>query len=51
MSIYATLWKLKFPKDGDIIQGCEWIEVIAQAVPAHVGSPQTSRGESALPSQ
>jgi len=30
---------LKFPKEGDIIQGCEWIEVIAQAVPAHIGSP------------
>ena len=44
MSIYATLWKLKFPKEGDIIQGCEWIEVIAQAVPAHVGSPTPGCG-------
>jgi hypothetical protein len=24
MSIYATLWKLKFPKDGDDFTGCEW---------------------------
>lgn len=44
MSIYATLWKLKFPKEGDFIHGCEWIEVIAQAVPAHVGSPTPGCG-------
>ena len=25
MSIYATLWALKFPKDGDDYPGCEWI--------------------------
>jgi hypothetical protein len=39
VSIYATLWTLKFPKEGDEHLGCEWIEVRAQAVPAHVGSP------------
>jgi hypothetical protein len=39
MSIYATLWKLKFPKEGDEHLDCEWIEVTAQAVPPHVGSP------------
>jgi hypothetical protein len=39
MSIYATLWALKFPKEGDEHSGCEWIEVRAQAVSAHVGSP------------
>ncbi|MGH2725899.1 MAG: hypothetical protein ACRDKS_02870, partial [Actinomycetota bacterium] len=45
MSIYATLWKLKFPKDGDEYPGCEWITVIAQGVPAHVGSQENgSRG-------
>ena len=38
MSIYATLWKLKFPKEGDEHRGCEWIEITAQAVPAHIGS-------------
>lgn len=38
MSIYATLWSLKFPKDGDEYPGCEWITVMAQGVPAHVGS-------------
>lgn len=38
MSIYATLWCLKFPRYGDDHTGCEWIEVIAQGVPAHIGS-------------
>ena len=44
MSIYATLWTLKFPKEGDEHLGCEWIEVSAQAVPAHVGSPTPGCG-------
>ena len=30
MSIYATLWKLKFPRHGDYYLGCEWITVTAQ---------------------
>lgn len=38
MSIYATLWTLKFPKHGDDYPGCEWIAVTAQAVPAHIGA-------------
>jgi hypothetical protein len=38
MSIYATLWQLKFPRYGDAHTGCDWIEVIAQGVPAHIGS-------------
>lgn len=38
MSIYATLWKLRFPKEGDYLAGCDWIEVTAQAVPPHIGS-------------
>ena len=33
MSIYATLWQLKFPRDGDDYPGCEWITVTAQGVP------------------
>ncbi len=37
MSIYATLWRLKFPSHGDAHTGCAWIQVIAQGVPAHVG--------------
>ena len=44
MSIYATLWKLKFPKEGDEYLNCEWIEVTAQAVPAHIGSPTPGCG-------
>ena len=44
MSIYATLWKLRFPKEGDGHHGCEWIEVTAQAVPAHIGSPTPGCG-------
>src|SRR5215467_14007719 len=39
MSIYATLWWLKFPRYGDEYVGCEWIRVTAQGVPAHVGTP------------
>jgi hypothetical protein len=39
VSIYATLWKLKFPKEGDYTSNCEWIEITAQGVPAHIGSP------------
>ena len=44
MSIYATLWSLKFPKEGDEHIGCEWIEVTAQAVPPHIGSPTPGCG-------
>lgn len=44
MSIYATLWKLKFPKEGDEHLGCDWIEVTAQAVPPHIGSPTPGCG-------
>jgi hypothetical protein len=36
MSIYATLWTLKFPKHGDPHSGCEWVDVYANAVPEHV---------------
>ena len=44
MSIYATLWKLKFPRDiFDPVNG-EWVEVTAQAVPAHVGTPTPGFG-------
>lgn len=39
MSIYATLWRLKFPSGGEDHTGCEWVEVIAQGVPAHIGTP------------
>lgn len=44
MSIYATLWKLKFPCDGDYFIGNGWIEVTAQGVPAHIGTPTLGYG-------
>jgi hypothetical protein len=44
MSIYATLWCLRFPEHGDDHIGCEWVEVIAQGVPAHIGSPTPGHG-------
>jgi hypothetical protein len=44
MSIYATLWTLKFPRDGDEYPGCEWIAVTAQGVPSHIGSPTPGNG-------
>lgn len=44
MSIYATLWHLKFPRYGDDHTGCEWIDVIAQGVPAHIGTPTPGYG-------
>ncbi len=49
MSIYATLWKLKFPKFGDHHIGCEWIEVTAQGVPPHIGSPTPGMGYENVP--
>lgn len=44
MSIYATLWTLKFPALGDDYTGCEWVSVIAQGVPAHIGTPTEGHG-------
>ena len=39
MSIYATLWFLKFPCDSTRHDGVEWAEVVAQGVPGHIGTP------------
>ena len=44
MSIYATLWHLQFPRHGDAYVGCECVEVLAQGVPAHMGTPTPSHG-------
>lgn len=44
MSIYATLWHLHFPRHGDAYPGCGWVDVFAQGVPAHVGSPTPGYG-------
>ena len=35
MSIYATLWQLKFPRDGDDYLGCEWIHDSARRSPPY----------------
>jgi len=44
MSIYATLWTLKFPREGDDFLDCDWIKVTAQGVPPHIGSPTEGLG-------
>ena len=44
MSIYATLWSLQFPRHGDDHTACEWVEVVAQAVPGHIGTPSPGHG-------
>jgi hypothetical protein len=44
MSIYATHWILKFPRHGDEHPGCDWVEVIGQGVPAHIGTPTPGHG-------
>ncbi len=44
MSIYATLWHLQFPRDGESHLGCEWVDVLAQGVPAFIGTPTRGYG-------
>src|SRR5438045_3708215 len=44
MSIYSTLWTLQFPRRGDDYIGCDWIQVTAQAVPPHIGTPTVGQG-------
>jgi len=44
MSIYATLWILKFPAHGDEYSDCEWETVMAQGVPGHIGTPTEGHG-------
>ncbi|MCU1227674.1 MAG: hypothetical protein JWO97_558 [Acidobacteria bacterium] len=44
MSIYATLWILKFPAEGDDYAGCQWEAVMAQGVPGHIGTPTRGYG-------
>src|SRR5882724_1388608 len=49
MSIYATLWALQFPRFGEFHIGCEWVTVIAQGVPAHVGAEASDPYAAFLP--
>lgn len=44
MSIYATYWILQFPSLGDAHSGCEWVRVLGQGVPAHIGTPTEGYG-------
>ena len=44
VSIYATLWTLKFPRRGHDYPGCDWVRVRAQGVPPHIGSPTPGLG-------
>jgi len=44
MSIYATNWILKFPLNSDVHSDCEWVEVIGQGVPSHIGMPTPGYG-------
>lgn len=44
MSIYATLWTLRFPSEGDDFFGCDWVDVRAQGVPAFIGTPTPGQG-------
>lgn len=37
MSIYATLWTLRFPRFGQYYVDCDWVTVVAQGVLGHVG--------------
>lgn len=50
MSIYATLWALRFPKYGQYYADCDWVTVVAQGVPAHVGGEGADPYGSFLPS-
>ena len=44
MSIYATHGVLKVPRYGDFHTGSEWVEVVGQGVPAHIGTPSPGHG-------
>ena len=43
VSIYATLWHLRFPRE-EVDLDCEWVDVLAQSVPAHIGTPTPGYG-------
>lgn len=44
MSIYATLWSIKIRDPARPISEPRWVEVWAQAVPPHIGSPTPGSG-------
>jgi hypothetical protein len=44
VSIYATLWHLRFPREGEADVDGEGVDVLAQGVPAHIGTPTPGYG-------
>ena len=44
MSIYATLWSIQIQDPVSPFTEPRWVEVAAQAVPPHIGSPTPGRG-------
>ena len=44
MSIYATLWTIQIQDPASPFTSPKWVQVTAQAVPAHVGSPTPGCG-------
>jgi hypothetical protein len=38
---------LRFPRAGDAYLGCDWVDVLAQGVPAHIGTPTPGCGDEA----
>lgn len=48
MSIYATLWHLRFPREGEADVDGEWIDVLAQGVPGRIGTPTPGYGYSGM---
>jgi len=44
MSIYATLWSIQVQDPASSFTDPRWVEITAQAVPAHIGSPSPGCG-------
>jgi hypothetical protein len=44
MSFYATLWSVQVRDPASPFSQPRWVEVTAQAVPAHIGSPTPGCG-------
>ncbi len=48
MSIYATQWIVKLPSEGFSYPGCEWVEILGQGVPSHIGTPSPGFGNESV---
>jgi len=49
LSIYSTLWALKFSRLGDAYSGCGWVRLLAQGIPDHIGESAPDPYASFLP--